>query len=83
MNKRSVLQRKLGSLQFSLWELHLYLDTHPDDTAAKARYDFYKVSYEKVRSEYTNLYGPLSPMDASGKAWLKAPWPWEEKECDE
>ena len=38
MNMRKAMLLKLGSLQFSLWELHLYLDTHPMDAAAEARY---------------------------------------------
>ena len=37
MNMRKAMLLKLGSLQFSLWELHLYLDTHPMDAAAEAR----------------------------------------------
>lgn len=42
MNMRKAMLLKLGSLQFSLWELHLYLDTHPMDAAAEARYMGYK-----------------------------------------
>lgn len=80
MNTRKAMLLKLGSLQFSLWELHLYLDTHPMDTAAEARYRGYKKCYDEVRAEFTEKYGPLSPLEGNGAKWLKSPWPWEKQE---
>ena len=53
MNMRKAMLLKLGSLQFSLWELHLYLDTHPMDAAAEARYMGYKKAYDEDRAEFT------------------------------
>ncbi len=31
MNNREAMLRKLSAAQFTLWEIHLYLDTHPWD----------------------------------------------------
>ena len=33
MNKTELL-KKLSAAEFALWDLHLYLDTHPCDTKA-------------------------------------------------
>mgnify|MGYP001497589002 CR=1 FL=1 len=71
MNMRKAMLLKLGSLQFSLWELHLYLDTHPMDAAAEARYMGYKKAYDEVRAEFTKKYGPLNPSEGNGEKWLK------------
>ena len=80
MNMRKAMLLKLGSLQFSLWALHLYLDTHPMDAAAEARYMGYKKAYDEVRAEFTKKYGPLNPSEGNGEKWLKSPWPWEKQE---
>lgn len=31
MTKRETMLRRLSAAQFTQWELHLYLDTHPSD----------------------------------------------------
>ena len=36
MNERNKLLQKLSAAQFAVWELHLYLDTHPCDQNAVA-----------------------------------------------
>ena len=68
MTKRETMLRRLSAAQFTQWELHLYLDTHPSDLQA-------------LRSEYEAQFGALTALDATGAEWLKDPWPWDTEEC--
>lgn len=72
-----MLSKQLGAVQFSLWELHLYLDTHPDDLSALALYNKYKEKCEKLTDEYIEQCGELYSNGNPGVSWLKDPWPWE------
>ena len=81
MSKREKLLRSLSSAQFALWELHLYLDTHPADLTAISLHSQYKTKYDTLLTEYEEEYGPLSAKIGEGVEWLKDPWPWE-KESD-
>ena len=77
MNKRENLLRSLSSVQFALWELHLYLNTHPTDMEAIALHEQYELKLSKLRAEYEHKYGPLTPTVGEGVDWLKNPWPWD------
>lgn len=74
---KSMLSKQLGAVQFSLWELHLYLDTHPDDLSALALYNKYQEKNEMLSAEYIEQCGPLYSNGNPGVSWLKDPWPWE------
>ena len=77
MNKREKLLRQLSSVQFALWELHLYLDTHPSDLEAVSLYEQYEKKLHALVNEYESSYGPLTPCTGEGAAWLTDPWPWD------
>ena len=77
MTKREVLLRRLSAAQFTLWEIHLYLDTHPSDLQAIALFKKCEGNYRLLRAEFEEKYGPLSPLDSVGAEWLKDPWPWD------
>ena len=65
---------------FTLYDLLLFLDTHPDSTEALEYYREAKAEAERARSEYESLYGPLTMRSADGSDafnWLSMPWPWE------
>ena len=79
MSKREKLLRQLSSVQFALWELHLYLDTHPGDLEAISMHERYEVRFASLKKEYEEKYGPLSPMLGEGVDWLKNPWPWDKE----
>lgn len=71
---------ELMALDFVAHELHLYLDTHPDDEEAFEMFRKVSKLAETARDKYTKLYGPISPADiADSKSftWLKNPWPWD------
>ena len=77
MNNREKLLRTLSSVQFALWELHLYLNTHPNDLSALAMHEKYSHKFAQLRDEFEESYGPLSPKSGEGIEWLKNPWPWD------
>ena len=65
------LYKKLAAADFALWDMHLYLDTHPGDLNAAM-----------LRAEYEAACGKLTAADAHGVEWLCDPWPWEKCGCD-
>ena len=67
MKDGNSLSITLSAVQFAMWELHLYLDTHPED-----------IGDLKLKDEYEAKYGPLySNSGSPGVHWLKNPWPWD------
>ncbi len=83
MNNREKLLRSLSAVQFSLWELHLYLNTHPNDMGALAMHEKYSLKYRQLKEEYEEKYGPLSAKKGEGIEWIKNPWPWDTGGCDD
>ena len=76
MNRAKLLSR-IDAVQFAMWELHLYLDTHPDDLSALALYKKYEEQNEKLVAEFEDQFGPLFSDSDPGVSWLKNPWPWD------
>ena len=77
MNETS-LQFRFMAIRFSIWDLHLYLDTHPDDAQAKQLLEQYEKQYAQIKEAYETQYGPFEPRKSGvGAAWLKDPWPWD------
>ena len=67
------------ALCFVCHELHLYLDTHPEDGEAFALLQKMLALADEAKRRYTAKYGPLCPADlARSKSfdWLECPWPW-------
>ncbi|MCH5198658.1 MAG: spore coat protein CotJB [Oscillospiraceae bacterium] len=77
MTNREKLLRCLSQVQFALWELHLYLNTHPTDMEAIALHEQYEIKLLKLRDEFEEKYGPLTANVGEGVDWLKNPWPWD------
>ena len=77
MNKKEKLLRSLSSVQFALWELHMYLDTHPNDMEAITLHEKYEKKYLELKRNYEENYGPLTPTVGEGISWLQNPWPWD------
>lgn len=81
MNRNKALI-KLSAVQFAAWELHMYLDTHPEDKQAKMRYSELMSEYSLLKSEFESKFGPIT-KPATGNEWLSDPWPWDiTKESD-
>ena len=61
-------------------ELKLYLDTHPEDQAARADYLYYGSMLMDMIKSYEAQFGPLmnfghSPTDVG--CYVSSQWPWE------
>ena len=65
--KKDKLLRRLSAMQFAMWEMREFLDTHPNCPDAKALYNAYKEKYDTLAKEY----------GANSDAWLQDPWPWD------
>lgn len=85
MNECKHLLHKISTAQFAAWELHIYLDTHPNDADARRRYKEYEDQARRLVDEYQSKYGPLYPQDTMGDTswdWIDSPWPWETEVCN-
>lgn len=72
------LMKKLQALAFSINDLALYLDTHPDDDKALLLHKQYTKKYRNAYEEYQRKYGPLSIFcPCNSWRWIASPWPWE------
>ena len=81
MTQREAMLKKLSAYQFTLWEMHLYLDTHPWDLQMVEAYGKASAKYKAICKEYEEQFCPLTVSKAQGFEWLKGPWPWEIEEC--
>ena len=82
MKQRENALWKLQAAKFALLELHLYLDTHPEDIAAMTAYKKYEAKYTLLCSEFEEKYGALKWLAAPGVEWCKNPWPWDAEVFD-
>lgn len=79
-NDRKKLMDIITESSFALYDIVLFLDTHPDDTEALRCYNDYKQIRKVAVSEYTSKFGPLNSFQANCSEyfeWVKGPWPWE------
>lgn len=81
MNKRETMLTKLSAVQFALWEMHLYLDTHPWDIRMVEQYNRTAIKYRTMKKAFEEEFFPLTVSHGQGVEWLKRPWPWENEEC--
>lgn len=86
MNEQERLYRRIQSYSFSMWELHLFLDSHPNSADASRKLEEYRKKYEELVAEYEAAYGPMNEVSSktSRWAWITGPWPWdtgEEEDC--
>jgi len=82
MSNREAMLKKLSAAQFAVWEMHLYLDTHPWDLAMVEKHGRAMHKYKALKREFEETFCGLTPETAQGVEWLKGPWPWENEECD-
>ncbi len=74
------MQKELMALYFVMVELELYLDGHPNNTEALARYRCVSSEYDALAMQYQKQYGPLLARNIDTDTewkWVKDPWPWE------
>lgn len=75
------LLENLQILDFTLVELNLYLDTHPDDLEAIKQFNTYTKKAKELRQQFEESFGPLMHFGHSYSthpwAWNEPPWPWQ------
>lgn len=80
MNEKEMLLRRLSALDFAIWELHIFLNTHPNNTQALKQYNDYNEKRMVLQEEYEQKFGPLPfecRSDEQKWTWVNSPWPWE------
>lgn len=79
--ERDEILNNLTVLDFMAVDLHLYLDTHPEDEEAIEKYNEIIRKADAVRYEYESKFGPLcsfrSMSDKNSFKWIDSPWPWQ------
>lgn len=86
MDERLMLLNKISELDFASFDLHLFLNTHPNNMEVSKKLDEYRYKSSMLKKEYESRFGPLSMSDKNGNrwAWISNPWPWEsiyEEDC--
>jgi spore coat protein JB len=75
------LMEQLQAIDFVLVELTLYLDTHPDDTAAIQQFNETAQYRQQLKIQVEQYYGPLQQYGNSYSGypwnWNESPWPWQ------
>lgn len=65
---------------FYLYELNLYLDTHPSDPEALALFKETNEKRKAAYKAYVDKYGPITAKqftEGDYFTWVDGPWPWE------
>ena len=74
------LLRAIQMYDFYLYDLNLFLDTHPNDRNALAKFNEIKKRRQQAIDIYTEKYGPLKAVQNDSDEhfyWTDDPWPWE------
>lgn len=77
---QSALLKEITTVSFTVDELRLFLDTHPDNAEALALFNSNAKKRRELMREYTDKYGPLDAYSENtfdGWSWNTAPMPWE------
>ena len=76
MDKRAMCLRRIASVDFALYELTLYLDTHPEDQNALRMREIYQNKRRELIAEYEAAFGPYV-VTTDGWTGVDNPWPWD------
>ena len=79
MENRQAMRRRISATQFACWELHLFLDTHPNNCEAARRLEEYRRRLAQQVQEFEERFGPMNEIssETSRWDWINGPWPWE------
>lgn len=82
MNEKNMLLSRIKKYDFTLKELNLYLDTHPNCRRALSMFRKSRELRRDAVQEYNKRFGPLTPeqvTDTQSWTWVEDPWPWERR----
>lgn len=79
--QQAKMLKEIMSYSFTAYDLHLYLDTHPDDMKALTEYNHATGMLQSLNSAYQQYYGPITlggntPSQYPWR-WIEEPWPWQ------
>lgn len=78
---REQLLMDIMKTDFMLVDLQLYLDNHPNCTAALEDFNQFSKASTELKEQFHQMYGPLinfGYMDSELPwQWVEDPWPWE------
>ena len=81
MDNNMMMRRRISAYDFTIWELGIYLDTHPQDTRALNRRKQAQAERARLVAEYTSQFGEYitNSNDVTGDrwSWIDNPWPWD------
>lgn len=73
---------KIQMYDFYLYELNLYLDSHPTCQRGLQTFRKYKRLRDEAVKSYNMYYGPVTAVQSDCDIvfeWVKGPWPWEKE----
>lgn len=82
MKDRDELLHTIQRYDFALYDLMLYLDTHPKCRHAMQLYAKYRKQREEAVKDYVEHYGPLMALQSDTTKkwnWGQGPYPWEKE----
>ena len=78
---RQGLLMDIQKVDFMLYDLNEFLDTHPTCQEALQEFSYLVRISQKLRCSYEKQYGPLMAMtwdsNESEWPWIQNPWPWD------
>ncbi len=78
---KDAVEKRIGAYKFALYDLGLYLDSHPCDRKAMELRKVYKQRLAELIDEYEQHYGnyvvTMADVQDSWTEWVKDPWPWD------
>lgn len=82
MHDRKQLMQLIQQYDFLLYDLQLYLDTHPRCPKGLKMWRDYQAMRQKAVDTYVQQCGPIQPNQTDGNdpwSWIEGPWPWEKE----
>lgn len=80
MTQKEQLLNDIGTVDFAMVELMLYLDTHPTDKSAMEYFNHYGRVKQQMEREFSQKYFPLKKEYSDCNMewrWGMTPMPWE------
>ena len=78
---KSAVEKRIAAYKFALYDLALYLDSHPCDEKAMQLRSVYREKLAALIDEYEQHYGKyvatMADVEGSWKEWVQDPWPWD------
>ena len=83
---KSAVNKRIDAYKFALYDLSLYLDSHPCDERAMQLRAVYKTRLQQLIDEYEQHYGKYicttSDVEENWTEWIQDPWPWDPSRGD-